>query len=77
MDITLIEITEEELNKLIKDREAEANRLIAIEALDNIKSLISTIHSLGYNVRLPQIGGSYVRLHNPNITESNIVLTKW
>ena len=68
---------EEELNKIIKDREAEANRLVAVEALNNIKSLISTIRSLGYNIRLPQIGGSYVRIHNPVVTENNIVLTGW
>jgi hypothetical protein len=77
MDITLVEVTEEELAKLIKDREAEANRLIALEALDNIKALIHTIHSLGYHVRLPQIGGGYVRIHNPNVTETNIMLTRW
>ena len=77
MNATFIEITEEELNKILKDREAEANRLVAVEALNDIKSLISTIHSLGYNVRLPQIGGSYVRIHNPIVTENNIVLTKW
>lgn len=77
MNATFIEITEEELNKILKDREAEANRLVAVEAFNDIKSLISTIHSLGYNVRLPQIGGGYVRIHNPIVTENNIVLTKW
>ena len=77
MDITLVEITEEELAKLIKEREAETNRLVALEALENIKALINTIHSLGYYVRLPQMGGGYVRIHNPNVTETNIMLTRW
>jgi DNA helicase TIP49 (TBP-interacting protein) len=77
MNITLIEVTEEELAKIIKEREAEANRLVALEALENIKALINTIHSLGYHVRLPEIGGSYIRKHNPNVTETNIMLTKW
>ena len=77
MNIELIEITEEELAKLVKDRENEAKRLVAVEALENIKELLATIHSLGYYVRLPSIGGSYVRIHNPEVRESNLLLTKW
>ena len=77
MDIELIEITEEELATLIKNREDEARRLIAVEALEGIEELLTTIHSLGYHVRFTTIGGSYVRKHNPEVLGDKLMLTKW
>jgi hypothetical protein len=77
MEMTLIEITEEELKALIEKREAEARRKIAEEILEEIKDNLVELKELGYNVRLPKIGGKYISSHNPLVSSTNIHLSKW
>jgi hypothetical protein len=77
MDISLIEITEEELAALLKKREEEARRSKALELLDEIKERIAAINELDYHIRLPEIGGCYMRRYDPEVTTNNISLRKW
>jgi hypothetical protein len=77
MDIALIEITEEELAALIKKREEEARRGKALELLGEIKELVASINALGYHIRLPEIGGCYMRRYDPEVTKNNITLRSW
>jgi hypothetical protein len=77
MEIGLIEITEEELKELLEKREAEAKQKIAEEIFEEIKDNLVELKRLGYNLRLPTIGGKYVPIHNPLVSSMNIHLSKW
>ena len=77
MEIELIEITEEELKEIIKKREAEAKQKIAEEIFEEIKDNLVELKRLGYNLRLPTVGGKYVPIHNPLVSSTNIHLSKW
>lgn len=75
--LTLIELTEEEVEKIMKDREEEKKKEVALEMLESIKVLVKSINDLGYHVRLPQTGGSYVRIHHPEVCAHKISISRW
>jgi hypothetical protein len=76
MEVTLIELTPEEVKMLVNKREMEARESAAQERLEKIKLLLSEIEELGYTVRLPEIGGKYVRAHCPWVYSNGIRLHK-
>lgn len=77
MEITVVELTKEELDEIMAKRKKEEERLLALDLLDEIKERIAIINKLGYHVRLPEIGGSYVSRHRPEATVRNTVITHW
>jgi hypothetical protein len=76
MDVTLIELTPEEVKMIVNKREAEAREVAAQERFEKVKVLLSEIDELGYAVRLPQIGGKYVSAHCPWVWDKEISLHK-
>ena len=71
----VLEITAEELALILDRREKEARTTFANEKLDEIKELIIEINELGFDVRLPVIGGEYVRRHCPIVKADEVSLT--
>lgn len=76
METILIEITEEELARLIKKREEEARREKALALLEEIKETILEIRELGYDVHTNWIGGAYVRRHIPLISPNELQIIR-
>ena len=71
-----IELTEEEINKILAEREARAKREEAEALLEGVRELIKAIKDLGYSVRLNEIGGKYVYKHEPWVTCNELHLSK-
>lgn len=76
MDVTLIEVTPEEVKMIVNKREAEARESAAQERFEKVKVLLSEIEELGYSVYLPEIGGKYVRAHYPWVSPDKVHLDK-
>ena len=72
-----VTLTEEEVNKVLAEREAKAKREEAELVLEDIKELLRVIHHLGYKVKIEEIGGQYVSRHEPWVTCEAVHLTKW
>jgi hypothetical protein len=76
MEVKLIEITPEELTMLIEKREQDARAENARELFKEVKRLIAEIEGLGFQVRMPEIGGKYVAKHCPRASSTVIYLSK-
>ena len=71
----VMELTAEELSLILDKREKEARTTFANQKLDEIKELIIEINELGFEVRLPSIGGEYVYYHRPIVNANEVSLT--
>ena len=71
-----IELTEEEITKVLAERERKAKHEEAERLLDGVKELVKVINDLGYSVRIGEIGGKYVWKHEPWVECSELHLRK-
>lgn len=70
------EITAEEWKMIAEKREKEAREIAAKELFAKIKSDLETLAQLGFEIRLPEIGGKYVSQYYPQVGPNNINLAK-
>ena len=70
------EITAEEWKMIAEKREKEAKEIAAKELFAKIQSDLETLAQLGFEIRLPDIGGRYVAYHCPRVNPNNINLEK-
>lgn len=72
-----VELTEEEVAKILKDREMQANKEEAKMLLNEVRKLLDEINELGFKVRAETIGGKYVPRHDPLVASDTISLSRW
>ena len=72
MDIIAMEVTKEEMEKILRDRVEAARNAELDECGAIIRRALHRIYELGGSVILPSVGGKYVSLHNPIVRENNI-----
>jgi hypothetical protein len=70
------EVTAEEWKMIAEKREKEAKEIAAKELLAQIKSELETLAQLGFEIRLPAIGGKYVSLYYPRVDPDEMSLAK-
>ena len=70
-----IELTEEEVAKILKEREKQANKEEAKMLLGEVRKLLDAIDDLGFKVRAETIGGKYVPRHDPLVASDTISLS--
>ena len=70
------EITAEEWKMIAEKREKEAKEIAAKELFVKIQSDLETLAQLGFEIRLPEIGGKYVAYHHPRVIPNEMSLAK-
>jgi hypothetical protein len=70
------EITAEEWKMIAEKREKEAKEIAAKELFAKIQSDLETLAQLGFEIRLPEIGGKYVPYHCQRVSANDIALGK-
>jgi hypothetical protein len=72
----IIELTQEELEIILKKREKEAKHEAAEKVLAKLKEDIKALEKLGYYPRIGRIGGKYVPSHCPRVTTSELSISE-
>ena len=75
--IVIVELTEEEVEMILKKREKETKHAEATRLLEEIKTNLKAIEALGYKVRGTEIGGGYVTKMKPQVCGGSLQLTTW
>jgi hypothetical protein len=70
------EISAEEWKMIAEKREKEAKEIAAQELFAKIQSDLETLAQLGFEIRLPEIGGRYVAYHCPRVSPDEMRLAK-
>ena len=70
--ISIMEITEEEQKLIMRHRMNELRKEELDKLFIDLKITLEKIYEKGGYVRLPAIGGKYVRWHIPLVEPSNI-----
>lgn len=73
---TVMELTAEEKELIMKHREDAARETRGKQILDEIKEKLNELDALGLVAVLPKIGGAYVTSHHPRVQTDNISLMK-
>lgn len=72
----IIELTQEELEIILKKREKEAKQEAAEKILAKLKEDIKTLEKLGYYPHIGRIGGKYVPSYRPRVTTSELSISE-
>ena len=72
----IIELTQEELEIILKKREKEAKQEAAEKVLAKLKEDIKALEKLGYYPHIGGIGGKYVPFHRPRVTASELSISE-
>jgi hypothetical protein len=74
MELAILELTKEEMEKIMKERELKARQETIEDLFEELKNTLGKIRKLGGSISLPMIGGEYVRVHRPRVEDYNVIL---
>lgn len=73
---TVMELTAEEKELIMKNREKAAREVQGAKLFRELKAKMKELEDLGFEIELPGIGGKYVSYHHPIARSTNITLDK-
>lgn len=73
---TVMELTAEEKELVMKNREKVAREAQGAKLFRELKAKMKELEDLGFEIELPGIGGKYVSYHSPTARHNNITLSK-
>jgi hypothetical protein len=74
MELAILELTKEEVEKIMKERELKARQENIEGLFEELKDALRKIRELGGSISLPMIGGKYVPAHWPSVGAYNVTL---